>query len=195
MRTRIAAAMLGLALVGVPAAAQAKKNNGAPGYSDAVNAALKSKDYKPYEERYLRLYDRYSDEFGVREAGRNIVLFGVLTKRGEQNAPESEVTKDADTMESALNPAPVATTTESATTATATATPAYTSGTSSGTVACESGGDYSANTGNGYYGGYQFDSGTWDAYGDSQYAEASDAPPAVQDAAAASVPYDAWPNC
>jgi hypothetical protein len=60
---------------------------------------------------------------------------------------------------------------------------------------CESGGDYSANTGNGFYGGYQFDSGTWDAYGDPKYAEASDAPPAVQDAAAASVPYDAWPNC
>ena len=59
---------------------------------------------------------------------------------------------------------------------------------------CESGGDYSANTGNGYYGGYQFDSGTWDAYGDPSYGEASEAPPAVQDAAAASAPYDAWPN-
>jgi hypothetical protein len=63
------------------------------------------------------------------------------------------------------------------------------------TVMCESGGDYSANTGNGYYGGYQFDSGTWDAYGDPAYSEANEAPPEVQDAAAASVPYDAWPNC
>jgi hypothetical protein len=62
-------------------------------------------------------------------------------------------------------------------------------------VQCESGGDYAADTGNGYYGGYQFDSSTWDAYGDPAYGEANEAPPAVQDAAAASVPYDAWPNC
>lgn len=68
-------------------------------------------------------------------------------------------------------------------------------GVSNSTVMCESGGDYAANTGNGYYGGYQFDSTTWDAYGDPAYGEANEAPPAVQDAAAASVPYDAWPNC
>ena len=71
----------------------------------------------------------------------------------------------------------------------------YSSGSGNATVQCESGGDYSANTGNGYYGGYQFDSGTWDAYGDPAYPEANMAPPAVQDQAAASVPYDAWPNC
>lgn len=60
---------------------------------------------------------------------------------------------------------------------------------------CESGGDPTTNTGNGYFGAYQFDSSTWDAYGDSAYAEASDAPMSVQTAAANAVPYDAWPNC
>ena len=60
---------------------------------------------------------------------------------------------------------------------------------------CESGGDPTANTGNGYYGAYQFDSQTWDAYGDSAYGEASDAPMSVQTQAANAVPYDAWPNC
>jgi hypothetical protein len=60
---------------------------------------------------------------------------------------------------------------------------------------CESGGDPTTNTGNGYYGAYQFDSQTWDAYGDPAYGEASDAPMSVQTAAANSVPYDAWPNC
>lgn len=60
---------------------------------------------------------------------------------------------------------------------------------------CESGGDPTTNTGNGYYGAYQFDSGTWDAYGDPAYGEASEAPMDVQTAAANSVPYDAWPNC
>lgn len=73
--------------------------------------------------------------------------------------------------------------------------PSYSGGVGGSTVQCESGGDYAANTGNGYYGGYQFDSGTWDAYGDPAYGEANEAPPSVQDAAAASVPYDAWPNC
>ncbi|MEV4922548.1 transglycosylase family protein [Streptomyces roseoverticillatus] len=35
---------------------------------------------------------------------------------------------------------------------------------------CESGGDWSINTGNGYYGGLQFSADTWRAYGGTQYA-------------------------
>jgi hypothetical protein len=34
---------------------------------------------------------------------------------------------------------------------------------------CESGGDWSINTGNGYYGGLQFTLSTWKAYGGSGY--------------------------
>lgn len=64
---------------------------------------------------------------------------------------------------------------------------------------CESGGSggYSADTGNGYYGAYQFDQTTWDAYAPEGYAgtNPASAPPEVQDAVAAAVPYDAWPNC
>jgi resuscitation-promoting factor RpfA len=35
---------------------------------------------------------------------------------------------------------------------------------------CESSGDWQVNTGNGYYGGLQFDQHTWSAYGGTQYA-------------------------
>lgn len=36
---------------------------------------------------------------------------------------------------------------------------------------CESGGNWSINTGNGYYGGLQFSYGTWHAYGGGEFAE------------------------
>ena len=36
---------------------------------------------------------------------------------------------------------------------------------------CESGGNWSINTGNGYYGGLQFSLGTWNAYGGAEFAE------------------------
>ena len=47
---------------------------------------------------------------------------------------------------------------------------------------CESGGNYSTNTGNGYYGAYQFDLGTWQSMGGSGLP--SNASPATQDALA-----------
>ncbi|MEV7993446.1 transglycosylase family protein [Streptomyces sp. NPDC086077] len=39
---------------------------------------------------------------------------------------------------------------------------------------CESGGNWSINTGNGYYGGLQFSASTWAAYGGSQFAGTAD---------------------
>ena len=47
---------------------------------------------------------------------------------------------------------------------------------------CESGNNYAINTGNGYYGAYQFDLGTWRSVGGSGYPH--QASPAVQDALA-----------
>jgi hypothetical protein len=61
---------------------------------------------------------------------------------------------------------------------------------------CESGGNYSDNTGNGYYGAYQFSLSTWLGLG--YQGLPSNAPPAVQDAAALKLEaggWGQWPAC
>ena len=62
---------------------------------------------------------------------------------------------------------------------------------------CESGGNYARNSGNGYYGAYQYDISTWAGYGG--YARADLAPPAVQDQKAketqAARGWSPWPAC
>jgi hypothetical protein len=66
---------------------------------------------------------------------------------------------------------------------------------------CESGGNWAINTGNGYYGGLQFDKQTWNAYGGSQYAALpSQATREQQIAVGQKVVddrggYGAWPHC
>jgi len=64
-------------------------------------------------------------------------------------------------------------------------------------AACESGGDYAADTGNGFYGAYQFDQATWASVGGSGSPAA--ASPAEQDARAAQLYARAgaspWPVC
>ena len=65
---------------------------------------------------------------------------------------------------------------------------------------CESGGNWSINTGNGYYGGLQFSSSTWAAYGGTQYAsQANQASKAQQIAIGEKVlagqGKGAWPVC
>ncbi len=56
---------------------------------------------------------------------------------------------------------------------------------------CESGGNWSINTGNGYYGGLQFDSGTWLANGGGKYAPRADLASRTQQIAVANVVYAA----
>ena len=66
-----------------------------------------------------------------------------------------------------------------------------------GIRSCESGDDYALDTGNGYYGAYQFSLSTWLGLGGSGLP--SSAPPTVQDAAAyhlyQEVGFSAWPAC
>ena len=69
-----------------------------------------------------------------------------------------------------------------------------------GVAQCESGGNWSINTGNGYYGGLQFSSPTWLGHGGGEFAPRADlATPAQQIAVAERVlltqGVGAWPTC
>lgn len=159
--------------------------------AEAAQVGEKNNGLSICDEQYLNLYDE-AEQLGW-PLGRNAV---------EAARPDSVICKQVPKLEAAITvitapPPPPAAEPVAAVPEPSEPAPVTSSGGGAGgsTVQCESGGDYSINTGNGYYGGWQFDSGTWDAYGDSGYAEAHLAPPAVQDAAAAAVPYDAWPNC
>jgi uncharacterized protein YabE (DUF348 family) len=67
-------------------------------------------------------------------------------------------------------------------------------------AACESGGNWHINTGNGFYGGLQFDSGTWLANGGGSYAPRADLASREAQIAVATRLYNArgsspWPVC
>lgn len=65
---------------------------------------------------------------------------------------------------------------------------------------CEAGGNWAINTGNGYYGGVQFDQGTWEANGGLRYAARADLATREEQIAIAEVTrarqgWGAWPVC
>ena len=65
-------------------------------------------------------------------------------------------------------------------------------------AACESGGNWATNTGNGYYGGLQFNLGTWAAYGGSGRPDQNSREQQIAVAERvrdASGGYGAWPHC
>jgi resuscitation-promoting factor RpfB len=65
-------------------------------------------------------------------------------------------------------------------------------------AACESGGNWATNTGNGYYGGLQFSLATWQAYGGTSRPDLTSREYQISIAekvAAAAGGYGAWPHC
>ena len=67
-------------------------------------------------------------------------------------------------------------------------------------AACESNGNWSINTGNGYHGGLQFNAGTWAAYGGTAYAPTADLATREQQIeiakkTQAAQGWGAWPAC
>ena len=88
------------------------------------------------------------------------------------------------------------------------AAPLMVSGTASAATAsewdavaqCEAGGNWSINTGNGYYGGLQFSASTWSGYGGTKYAATADQASKAQqieiaEKVLAGQGKGAWPNC
>jgi LysM repeat protein len=70
----------------------------------------------------------------------------------------------------------------------------------SGVAQCESSGNWSINTGNGYYGGLQFSSQTWLGHGGGQFAPRADLASAAEQIAVAervlgTQGVGAWPTC
>lgn len=121
-------------------------------------------------------------------------LVGKLpAKQTMLNAPVSQVTKVG-----TKQPAPAPSSSGSNTGA---VPPANSSGRNWDAVAqCESGGNWQINTGNGFYGGLQFDIGTWDSNGGAAYASRPDLATRLQQIAIANKLADArgsspWPVC
>jgi hypothetical protein len=144
-----------------------------------------AKWFKPYEVEYLTAYDKCWEAF-KEDCGSNLVDDG--------NPSQEVVVKSTDRINSWLNPPEPVVYEETSEATVEETTTVYSGGAGSSTVQCESGGDYGAYDPSGtYWGGWQFDQQTWNAYAPS--GEWGSATPAEQDAAAAAVPYDAWPNC
>ena len=128
--------------------------------------------------------------------GEKIVSMEIVTVDGQEESrkvlTEQITTKPVD--------AEVLVGTKTATN-TGAAAPASTSGINWDAVAqCESGGNWAINTGNGFYGGLQFTSGTWASNGGTAYAPRADlATKAQQIATAENVlrtqGIGAWPTC
>ncbi len=193
LRRGVAAAAIAATLAAPAVAGAATPDHGSHGKSAA--GQLKS-----YEKTYLKVRRDFVKAFSLEDAGRNLVRWGQQTKDGDvRPAKPAEVKDSTAYMRGQLSPAAAAPATSTATTSAGATAPTSSGGAaaSSSTAQCESGGDYGAVNPAGYYGAYQFDQSTWNAYAPSGYAgtNPASAPPAVQDAAAAAVPYDAWPNC
>ncbi len=163
-----------------------------------------SADYTPLSEKYLHEHTKCDQLHGDAACGRNIVKLGVVTKRAGRDAGEvargptaREKAKSIRTLRRLGRPAPVARAEAPTSVQGSGATPGSTLGSGSGLAGiaeCESGGDPSAVGGGGRYRGkYQFDLGTWRAYGGT--GDPAAAPESEQDRIASRAPRSSWPNC
>jgi hypothetical protein len=134
----------------------------------------------------------------LRPAGtRYVKLLGVWMQYLYDHAPPPPPAPVVKAIPAVAIAHPVAAPQPAVAPATAAAGGAASGGAWAGLRKCESGGNYADNTGNGYYGAYQFALGTWHGLGYTGLP--SSAPPAVQDQAAQKLQarsgWGQWPAC
>lgn len=139
--------------------------------------------------------------------GERTLTYTVTLRDGKEVAKELDnktVTSKAITEEISVGtkakPKPAKTEAKSSSSKTATKTPANVSGAWAALAKCESGGNWSINTGNGYYGGLQFSASSWRGAGGTKYAALPhQATPAQQIATAENLRKNGgwghWPAC
>jgi hypothetical protein len=136
---------------------------------------------------------------GVKAAGRNIRRYGVRVSRAATRpAHRSDYRQSIAVMRRALHPGSYLLTPTGPYMAPAgTATLRATGAPLASIARCESGGNYATNTGNGFYGAYQFTQQTWESVGGTGNPAA--ASPAEQDRRAAMLYARSgsrpWPVC
>ena len=120
-----------------------------------------------------------------------VVVAPVAPPRVDSSASRSSSSTDTSSSDSS------STDTSSAESAPAPPSSAPSSGVWASLAQCESGGNWSINTGNGYYGGLQFSLSTWQGYGGSGMPHEASASEqiAVAERVQASQGWGAWPAC
>jgi hypothetical protein len=134
-----------------------------------------------------------------------VVVYGTKDRPEPEPAPVPEPATSSSSSGSSSSSSGGSSSGSSGSSSSSSSTPApnYASGSTTwdALAQCESGGNWSINTGNGYYGGLQFSASTWQAYGGGAYASTADQATREQQIAiaeklrAATGGYGSWPAC
>jgi hypothetical protein len=153
-----------------------------------------------------RLQDAALAELASAEEARTAATRVVADLQDRQNAAENELRQaratlvDLQEQRDAALPASRSSSSPPAPTGGGGPVPASSGRDWDAVAQCESGGNWSINTGNGYYGGLQFSASTWQGFGGAQYAPRADLATreqqiAVAEQVLAAQGKGAWPTC
>jgi|SRR5690242_8274810 hypothetical protein len=200
----IPAAGVAKALMGVTISLHAAPAHHAPGnYTVKPGDTLSSIAHKAYGSRsdWPALWWTNRHKVGNPDA----IVVGQRLRLSTWHPRKAWIVRAA--MAASTPPAPAASAQSPSSLPATSSAPSYSGGSYSGggvnwdaIAACESGGNWSTSTGNGFSGGLQFSQGTWDAYGGGQYSStAAGASRSQQIAVAQRVlagqGIGAWPVC
>ena len=131
--------------------------------------------------------------------GEKSVVFKIVKVDGQEES--RTVVSESVLSEPVNREVKVGTKAEPSTSSSSAATPTVSNGSTWDAIAqCESGGNWAINTGNGYYGGLQFNASTWAAYGGTAYAATANLATreqqiAIAEKVQAAQGWGAWPAC